>query len=88
MTLLAAAAGDPTTVLLNYGAVGAMLVLLGLFSWAAYKRERDRADRLERLLQETNERIAERFVEALKGARDALIEANDYLRDLSHRRRP
>ena len=88
MALLAATAGDPSAVLLNYGALGAIAVLLIAFSWTAYKREKDRADRLERLLQETNERIAERFVEALKGARDALIEANDYLRDLSHRRRP
>lgn len=99
--LLAAPVADPNVVLLNYGAVGALLVIFVAFSWLTIKRERkngedavnrerERADRLERLLQEKNDQlveVAERVVELAKGSRDALIEANDYLRDLSHTRR-
>jgi hypothetical protein len=80
------ATGDPSAVLLQYGAIGAIDVLLGLFAWYAYRRERDRADRLEQQLQETNTRIIDRFAEVLTQTRDALIQANEVLRDLSRRR--
>lgn len=85
--------GDPTAVLLQYGAIGAFVVILGFFAWAAYKRERDRADRLEQQLQAANDRLiaaneraAERLTEVLTQTRDALVAANDYLRDLARRR--
>lgn len=88
MIFLATGASDPTALLLNYGAVGAMLVLLGIYSYGTIKRERERGDRLEALLQSTNERIAEKFADLLKETRDALVESSDYLRDLARRRRP
>jgi hypothetical protein len=78
--------GDPSAVLLQYGAIGAIAVLLGIFAWYAYRRERDRADRLEQQLQETNTRIIDRFAEVLTQTRDALVQANEYLRDLARRR--
>lgn len=84
--MLLAAAGDPTGVLLQYGAVGAGLVVLGGFAWSTIKRERERADRLERELQEMNNRVIERLADVLKGAGDALTSANDYLRDLARKR--
>jgi hypothetical protein len=88
MWTLAAAppASDPTGVLLQYGAIGAFVVILGIFAWASYRRERDRSDRLEQQLQAANDRIIERFAEVLAQTRDALRETNDYLRDLSRRR--
>ena len=86
LLLTAASSGDPTTVLLNYGAIGAMVVLLGVFSYGAYKRERDRADFLFNLLQQTNEKVSEKFADTLKETRDALVASNDYLRDLARRR--
>lgn len=88
VTLLAASqASDPTAVLLNYGAIGAMAVLLLWFSYGAYKRERDRADTLFQLLQATNEKISEKFADALKETKDALSAANEYLRDLARSKR-
>lgn len=80
--------GDPTSVFLQYGAIGAMVVILGLFAWSAYRRERDRADRLEQQLSDANQRIIDRFADVLKESRDALVDANDYLRYLSRRDRP
>jgi ElaB/YqjD/DUF883 family membrane-anchored ribosome-binding protein len=76
----------PFRVLLQYGAIGAFVVILGVFAWRAYKRESDRADRLEQQLAEANQRIIDRFAEVLAQTRDALRESNDYLRDLARRR--
>jgi hypothetical protein len=82
------ATSDPTgTILATWGAPGALVVVLGLFAWAAYKRERDRADRLEAELREQNGKITDRLAEVLSQSRDALKDVNDYLRDLTHRRR-
>lgn len=78
--------GDPANVLLQYGAIGAFVVVLGLFAYTAYKRESARADRLEEQLRLTNERITDRLTEVLVQCREALKDANDYLRDLSRRR--
>jgi hypothetical protein len=80
------ATGDPTAVLLQYGAIGAFVVILGVFAWRAYRRESDRADRLETQLLEANQRIIDRFAEVLTQTRDALRESNDYLRDMARRR--
>lgn len=78
--------GDPAGVLLQYGAIGAFVVVLGVFAWRAYKRESERADRLEQQLLEANNRIIDRFAEVLTQTRDALVQSNDYLRDLARRR--
>jgi hypothetical protein len=80
-------ATPPARSSLQYGAVGALAVILGLFSYGAYKRERDRADRLEAELREQNAKITDRLAEVLSQSRDALKDVNDYLRDLTHRRR-
>jgi len=84
--ILLAGASDPTGVFLQYGAVGAAVVVLGAFAWSTIKRERDRADRMERELQEMNNRVIDRFADVLKEAKDALVAANDYLRDLARKR--
>lgn len=85
--LIAEAASDPTGVFLQYGAIGAMVVILGLFAWSAYRRERDRADKLEGQLKESNDRIIDRLAQVLTESREALSDANEYLRDLSRRNR-
>lgn len=88
MNALHLLAADPTSTLLaSWGAPGAVLIILGLFTWRLVKREQDRADRLEAQLKEQNEKIIDRLADVLKESRDALVSANDYLRDLSHRRR-
>lgn len=78
--------GDPAGVVLQYGAIGAAAVALAFFAWRAYRREADRSDRLEQQLAEANQRIADRFVEVLTQTRDALVQSNEYLRDLARRR--
>lgn len=87
--------GEPSAVLLNYGAIGVAALLLGYFAWTAIKRERDRADRLEKALQQANdrliaanERIAETVSVVLVETRNALSETNDYLRALRRGERP
>ena len=87
-TLLAATANptDPTSVILQYGVVGALCVLLGVFALNAYRRERDRADRLEAKIDAINERINTRLEDLLRDVTTAMAAANDYLRDLARRR--
>lgn len=80
--------GDPAAVVLQYGAIGAAAIVLAAFAWRAYRREADRADRLEQQLADANQRIIDRFSEVIAGTRDALKESNEYLRDLSRRRGP
>lgn len=82
------APSDPTGVFLQYGAVGAVAVVLGCFALYAYKRERDKVDQLEKQLQAANDRIIDRLAEVLVQSRDAMATANEYLRDLDRRRRP
>jgi ElaB/YqjD/DUF883 family membrane-anchored ribosome-binding protein len=91
MTMLAAAAStDPTAVFLQYGVVGALCVVLAVVlsrvSWAAYKRERERADKAEAKLDVVNERITTRLEDVVRSAGQALAAANEYLRDLAKER--
>jgi hypothetical protein len=65
--LLAAAAVPPATTtvqetLLQYGAIGAILVVLLAFSYTAIKRERERADRAEADLRELNAVVREKVM--------------------------
>jgi len=41
---------------------------------------------MERELQEMNNRVIDRLADVLKEAKDALVAANDYLRDLARKR--
>ena len=78
---------SPAVVLLQYGAIGAFVIVLGWFAYGAIKRERERADRLEKELADANNKIIDRLAEVLVQSREALVAANDYLRDLAMRRR-
>lgn len=79
---LHASASDPTTILLNQGVIGAMCVLLlGGIAYAvrlllrAYKREQERADRLEGEVARLNKAIDDNYVGAMKEAVTAVAEA-------------
>lgn len=66
--LIAAAADNagtnPTQVLVSYGVLGIAVVALGPFSYKAYRREANRADRLEEENRELNRIIRERLAPA------------------------
>jgi hypothetical protein len=77
-----AQAADPTSILVQYGAVGVLAVvgLIGvkiLFQQqlAAYQRERDRADRLEQELRALNVDVREQVMPALTRSTEAVTEA-------------
>lgn len=76
--------GPDPTVLLQYGAVG-FLAALGVYtSWnlyrrllAAYRREQQRADRLEEELRALNQTVQELMTQALRDATSAVADALD-----------
>lgn len=83
----AATSADPGSVLLQYGAIGAMLVVLGLFAKAQIKREQDRGDRLEQRLEERDKAIQEKYVPTLEANTATLKEVVDLLRAERNSRR-
>lgn len=89
------ATGIDPTVLLQYGAVG-FLAVLGIYtSWnlyrrllGAYKREQQRADRLEEELRALNQTVQELMTQALRDATSAVAEALDTVAERRRRGRP
>lgn len=72
----------PSDVLLQYGALGVMVIAAGaiirvLFQreTAAYEREKDRADRMEAEVSRLNAVIQERMLPILHDATQAISEA-------------
>lgn len=51
------AAVDPFSVFIQYGALGAVVVLLAIYSRGSVTRERARSDKAEQLVKELNEFI-------------------------------
>ncbi len=85
------AAADPGTgvdlaVLTQYGVLGIFAILLIIFARTAYKRETDRADRLEAEVTRLNTLIAEQAIPGLTLATQALDESTQLIKDL-HRER-
>ncbi len=81
--LVAAAAELPGSVagLVQYGAVG-IVASLGLwFMWRAYRRECDRADRLEADNKAQAAAIQDRVIPALLSATRAVEESTELLRE-------
>lgn len=96
-----AAATDPTTgivgVLLQYGAVGAVALTLGLFARTLIKREQERADRLEVDAKEARQQyntevsrlntlIQEKTIPALLTATQAIQASQQLLQSLQYQR--
>lgn len=84
---LAQAAADPTSALVQYGAVGlvALLALVAvrvLFQReiGAHDAERKRADRLEEELRRLNSTIQDRYITTLGEASRVMVEVLDYIK--------
>lgn len=82
--ILAETASAPTDVILQYGAIGAIAVILGWFAWNTVKRERDRADHLFELLQQRDARAVEAATDVVKAV-GVLADLRDDLRDIIRR---
>lgn len=79
---------DPSWApLLQYGALGAIAVALFAFARTAYKRETERADRLETELARLNTLLQERHIPALLNANQALHDATEALQAVQRRER-
>lgn len=72
---------DPTGILLQYGVLGLGALVLLWFARVSYKREVDRADRLEAEVLRLNNLIQEKHIPALESATHALRDATEIIRD-------
>lgn len=84
---------DPTGSLIQYGALGIFVVVLVgavriLFAQqtAAYKREQERADRIELELRALNKDVREDVMPALTRSTEAISEAMQMMQALKDRR--
>lgn len=59
---------DPVGLLAQYGVLGVSTALLVVFARTSYKREVDRADRLEAEVKRLNDAIADKAIPALMAA--------------------
>lgn len=82
------AAGDSVNVsiLTQYGVLGIFAAMLVAFARISYKRETDRADRLEADNKGLNETIQERVIPALLSATRAIEESGELLNAMQRER--
>jgi hypothetical protein len=73
-------------VLAQYGVLGVFALLLILFARVSYKRETDRADRLEAEVVRLNNLIIDRVIPALGSATSVVEDATDLLRSMQRER--
>jgi hypothetical protein len=73
-------------VLAQYGVLGVFALLLILFAKISYKRETDRADRLEAEVVRLNNLIIDRVIPALGSATSVVEDATDLLRSMQRER--
>lgn len=87
MLLFAADAGQApgADVFVQYGALGAIALILLWFAKSAIDRERDRADRMEEEVRRLNQLTQDKTVPALEAATRAVAETAELLRDISRR---
>lgn len=84
----ATVSGTDLSVFAQYGVLGVFVVILIIFARTSYKREIDRADRLEtevRRLNDQSHQDYERNASALSAAADAVREAVDLVFDLQQK---
>lgn len=89
--LLAAGAEQPWVsvdlpVIGQYGALGIVAGLSVAFVRTAYKRETQRADRLEQELAALNTTVREQYIPAMQSSAHVLQEVMVVLRDVQHQR--
>lgn len=73
-------------VLAQYGVLGVFAILLIAFARISYKRETDRADRLEAEVVRLNNMIIERVIPALTSAAAAVEDATELMRAMQRER--
>lgn len=86
MFIAAADEGPGVGVLAQYGVLGIFAALLVLFARTAYKRETDRADRLEADVRRLNDTIQDKVIPALMSATKAAEESASLISDLQRER--
>lgn len=81
-------AADPFDLgmLIQYGVLGIAAGALSVFARIAYRRETERADRLEAEVVRLNSLIIERAIPALTSAAQAAEDATSLLRDMQRER--
>jgi hypothetical protein len=67
---------------IQYGAIGAGLVFLGLFAWKAYQRETLRADSAEDRLHSVEESVRTDLVPAVTRSTEAAVRMTELLPDV------
>jgi len=73
-------------MLIQYGVLGIAAGALSVFARVAYRRETERADRLEAEVIRLNSLIIERAIPALTSAAQAAEDATSLLRDMQRER--
>lgn len=85
--VLAASSGSSDlSVLGQYGVLGVFAAMLVVFARVSYKRETDRADRLEQDNKRLNETIQDRVIPALLSATRAVEESGELLNAMQRER--
>lgn len=85
---LAEGGGVPLADLGQYGVAGVIASIFLWFAWQVYKRERDRADRLEAEKDGLNEKIRSVYVPSMEKWAEALTEQKRLLEALRDERPP
>jgi hypothetical protein len=78
--------GGDMGVLAQYGVLGVFALLLILFAKISYKRETERADRLEAEVVRLNNLIIDRVIPALASATSVVEDATELLRSMQRER--
>lgn len=76
---------DVVSVFLQYGALGALALVLLLFARGAYKRETERADRAEARLDELHRDMRDKVVPVLTEATRSMADVAVMLRERERR---
>lgn len=77
---------DVVGIFAQYGVLGLAVLGLAFFARGAYKRESDRADRLEEKNDRLNNLILERVIPSLESATHAQEDSTELLRSLQRER--
>lgn len=82
----AGAGGADLGLLAQYGVLGVFAVLLIVFAKTSYRRETERADRLEQEVVRLNNLIIDRVIPALGSANTVVEDATELLRSMQRER--
>lgn len=80
------ASGVDVGLLAQYGVLGVFAILLIIFAKTSYRRETERADRLEQEVVRLNNLIIDRVIPALGSATSVVEDATELLRSMQRER--